>query len=191
MSIIQGIQANKNAKKVAGSIERRGEQDAQLRRVQAEELFAAIRMRAPMSGVDSTSQTALDLEKQAAHFEDVDIGRIRLKAAVEAYNTRIQGQAQLAASVQSTVNLALSSVQLGLMAGRLNAATDVANNPVTAGDITGRTPVSGFNTKISFGAPSLQKFEFTTPPILGVTAPWRPSLNTILNFDSRIKGLDD
>jgi len=182
MSIIQGIRANRQAKKIAGGIERRGEQDAQLRRFQAEELFAAIRQRAPDSGVDASSQTALDLEKQAAHFEDIDIGRIRFKAAVEAHQARLEGQAQLATSIGDTVGLVMNSVNLGLLGARLDAANTVAGSPVTID-----TPPSTFDPTIGFGTPSLNAFEFTTPGILGVNAPNRPTLNTVLNVDTRIR----
>ncbi len=183
MSIIQGIRANKQSKQIARGIERGGEQDAQLRRFQAEELFAAIRQRAPDSGVDASSQTALDLEKQGAHFEDIDIGRIRFKAAVEAHQARIQGQAQLAQSIGDTVGLVMNSVNLGLLGARLDAAKAVDASPVTIDTLP-----STFDTSLSFGSPSMDAFTPLGPgSVRLIPGQPQPRLNTILNFDTRIR----
>ncbi len=117
MSVFAGIKANKNAKKVARGIIERGEDDARLRRIRAEQLLGQIRDSSVKRGFRSTSVSTEDNERQAAILEGADIDRIKYRAAVEAHAARMQGHQALVQSIGSTVNMVMSSVQLGMKFG--------------------------------------------------------------------------
>ena len=117
MSVFAGIQANKNAKKVAKGIEARGEADARLRRIRAEQLLGQIRDSSVKRGFRSTSVSTEDNERQAAILEGADIDRIKFRAQVEAHAARLQGHQALVQSIGSTVNMVMSSVQMGMKFG--------------------------------------------------------------------------
>lgn len=117
MSVFSGIQANKNAKKVARGIEQRGEADARLRRIRADQLLGQIRDSTVKRGFRSTSATSDDNERQAAILEGSDIDRIKFRASVEAHAARMQGYQALVSSIGQTVGMVMSSVQLGMSVG--------------------------------------------------------------------------
>lgn len=117
MSVFAGIKANKNAKKVAKGIEARGEADARLRRIRAEQLLGQIRDSSVKRGFRSTSVSTEDNERQAAILEGADIDRIKFRAQVEAHAARLQGHQALVQSIGSTVNMVMSSVQMGMAFG--------------------------------------------------------------------------
>ncbi|MCS5585085.1 MAG: hypothetical protein NZ777_16440 [Pseudomonadales bacterium] len=117
MSVFAGIKANKNAKRIARGIEQRGEADARLRQIRAEQLLGQIRDSTVKRGFRSTSATSEDNERQAALLEGADIDRIKFRAAVEAHAARMQGYQALVSSIGDTVSMVMSSVQLGLSVG--------------------------------------------------------------------------
>lgn len=118
MSILTGLRANKNAKRVARGIEERGEADARLRRIRAERLLGQIRDSASKRGFRLRSQTAQDLEREAATLEGMDIDRITFRAAVESHQARLEGQAAIAQGVSQTFSQAVGAIQLGFAANR-------------------------------------------------------------------------
>ncbi len=117
MSVFAGIKANKNAKKVARGIIERGEADARLRRIRAEQLFGQIRDSSVKRGFRSTSVSTEDNERQAALLEGADIDRIKFRAEVEAHAAKMQGHAALVQSIGSTVGMVMSSIQFGMQFG--------------------------------------------------------------------------
>ncbi len=122
MSLLSGLRARKTSRKVAKGIEQRGEADARLRRISAEQLLGQIRASTASRGFRLSSQTHIDLEREAAFLEGSDIDRIKFRAEVEAHQARVEGDAALAQSISATFSQAFAAVSLGFSAQAAFAA---------------------------------------------------------------------
>ncbi len=141
MAFLAGIQANRNSKRIARGIRERGQADMRLRRLASDRLRAKIRQSAVSRDVKSTSQTTIDLERQAAILEGMDIDRIKFRAELEAHQVRLQGKAALANSISQTVGQVTSLVSLGATAGRL-AGSDAALETLREQTLLGDTSMA-------------------------------------------------
>ncbi len=140
MSLLSGIRARNASRKIAKGIEQRGEADARLRRIRAEQLLGQIRAATASRGFRLTSQTHIDLEREAAFLEGSDIDRIKYRAEVEAGQARLEGDAALAQSISSTFSSLFSAAQLGFSATaafKAHAATQVTSLRPSVGPTLG------------------------------------------------------